>query len=64
MIDAVNRLRNQASIDRCRKWHPGQKPTDAEQIIKYIDNLEARIADQSEKLYDYRWATDTTTWGA
>lgn len=61
-MDALNRLRNQASLDRYRKWHPGQQPTDAEQIIQHIDNLEARIVDQNRRLFDYAWATDTTTW--
>ena len=54
-IDALNRLRNQASLDRCRRWHPGQQPSDAEQIINYIDSLEARIADQNKKLSGYNW---------
>ena len=62
-MDALNRLRNQASLDRCRKWHPGQQPTDAEQIIRYIDNLIMENLKITAIATEYSWVKNPDRMG-
>ena len=62
-IDALNRLRNQASLDRCRKWYPGQQPTEAEQIINYIDSLIMENLKLTAIATEYRWVKNPDRMG-
>ena len=38
-MDALDNLRKQAYHDKTQRWHPEMEPTEAEQLVDYINSL-------------------------
>lgn len=61
-MSVETRLRQQAKKDYERPWHPGMQLTDAEQLVKIINDLRESLAWAEKQVSDYRWAEDQSSY--